>query len=227
MRESGFDPSNVFGPFCCEIASYVPVCLNTLLYQLELDIAQVHNILEQPGADEWIKAAKNRVTLIDKYLWDPDSGLYTSYNVVTKRRRHYPFLTSFYPLWAGCASREQAQAVKGNLHMFETLGGLLTSTEVSGCQWDAPFGFAPLHYFAVLGLARYQFGADARRIAFKFVNTVAKGFEKHGVIFEKYNMRRGSAKTEEDLAFGYTSNEIGFGWTNGVFQEFLAKFQFV
>ena len=32
MRESGFDPSDRFGPFSIDIIHYNPVCLNSLLY---------------------------------------------------------------------------------------------------------------------------------------------------------------------------------------------------
>ena len=35
MRESGFDPSNRFGPFSVDIIHYDPVCLNSLLYLME------------------------------------------------------------------------------------------------------------------------------------------------------------------------------------------------
>ena len=35
MRESGFDPSDRFGPFSVDIIHYNPVCLNSLLYLME------------------------------------------------------------------------------------------------------------------------------------------------------------------------------------------------
>jgi len=39
MRESGFDPSNLFGPFSIDVIHYNPVCLNTLLYLIESQAA--------------------------------------------------------------------------------------------------------------------------------------------------------------------------------------------
>ena len=39
MRESGFDPSNRFGPFSVDITHYNPVCLNSLLYLMEMQTA--------------------------------------------------------------------------------------------------------------------------------------------------------------------------------------------
>ena len=39
MRESGFDPSNRFGPFSVDIIHYDPVCLNSLLCLMETQVA--------------------------------------------------------------------------------------------------------------------------------------------------------------------------------------------
>jgi alpha,alpha-trehalase len=45
MRESGFDPSNRFGPFSVDIIHYDPVCLNSLLYLMERQTAEILTIL--------------------------------------------------------------------------------------------------------------------------------------------------------------------------------------
>ena len=223
MRESGFDPSNRFGPFSVDIIHYAPVCLNALLYRMELDAARIATILGQPSsADEWRGRARKRRVQMDRYLWDPAAGLYFDYNFHTGRRRQYPFATTFYPLWAGAASSEQARAVVRNLPRFEAPGGLLTSTEVTGNQWDAPFGWAPLQIIAVDGLRRYGYHAAADRLARKFVSLVTEDFAAHGTIVEKYDVRRRSSDLAAGLRFGYTSNEVGFGWTNAAVLELSA-----
>jgi len=45
----------------------------------------------------------------------------------TKQRRRYPYLSTFYPLWAGFASKQEAARVVANLARFEKPGGLETS----------------------------------------------------------------------------------------------------
>src|SRR5206468_2449666 len=110
----------------------------------------------------------------------------------TARRRPYEFATTFYPLWAGMSSPEQARRVVGNLRRFEAPGGVLTSTQTSGSQWDAPYGWAPLQLIAVDGLRRYGYQQDADRLARKFVSLVADDFDAHGTIAEKYDVRRRS-----------------------------------
>jgi len=223
MRESGFDPSSRFGPFNADIVDYAPVCLNALLYQMERDGAEISRALaDEERAEEWEARATERRSRIDRYLWDEASGLYLDYDFALKRRRHYPFATTFYPLWAGAASAPQAARVVKNLGLFEAPGGLLTSTTVSGNQWDAPYGWAPLQILAVDGLRRYGFATDADRIARKFVDLVTKEFQEHGTIVEKYDLRRRESDVSADIRFGYSSNEIGFGWTNAAYLELLA-----
>ncbi|SPF54792.1 Periplasmic trehalase (fragment) [Candidatus Sulfopaludibacter sp. SbA4] len=131
--------------------------------------------------------------------------------------RRYPFLTTFYPLWTGIASPEQAARVAGNLPLFERPGGLETSTHHSGDQWDAPFGWAPLQWIAVQGLRRYGYEAEADRVSVRFLSMVLHEFSRTGTIEEKYDVSRRRADLGRGILFGYRSNEAGFGWTNAVF----------
>ena len=223
MRESGFDPSNRFGPFSVDIIHYAPVCLNSLLYQMEVDAAEILDTLGRTrDADTWRERARARRSRINALLWDEEAGLYFDYGFRTRTRRAYDFATTFYPLWAGIASEAQAKRVRENLSKFEAPGGVLTSTQVTGSQWDAPFGWAPLQLIAVDGLRRYGYRDDADRLASKFVSLVVKEFQEHGTIVEKYDVRRRESDVSAGIKFGYSSNEIGFGWTNAVVLELLA-----
>jgi alpha,alpha-trehalase len=220
MRESGFDPSNRFGPFNLDIIHYDPVCLNSLLYLMETQAAEISHILgHDSDADTWHTRAQERADRVNRLMWDPKDGLYYDYDFVTKRLRHYPFLTTFYPLWAGFASKEQASRVEKNLSIFERPGGLQTSTFVSGNQWDSPFGWAPLQVIAVKGLRRYGYGEDAERISMKFLSLVRREFLRQGYIVEKYDVVNGGSNVSSQIHFGYSANQAGFGWTNAVFTE--------
>jgi alpha,alpha-trehalase len=222
MRESGFDPSNRFGPFSVDIIRYDPVCLNSLLYIMETQTAEIQEILNRrTEAATWRQRAEQRAAKINSLMWDPEHGLYFDYNFVERRRRFYPFLTTFYPLWAGIASPEQAKAVQRNLNRFERAGGLQTSEYRSGDQWDAPIGWAPLQWIAVEGLRRYGFNADADRISKRFLSMVLDEYEKRGELEEKYDVVRRTDEVTNGLRYGYHSNEAGFGWTNAVFTALL------
>lgn len=222
MRESGLDPTNRFGPFSIDIIHYAPVCLNVLLYQMERDLEQMNEILgHSDSVTFWRNRAIARHELIDKFLWDEERGMYYDYNFATERRRHYDYLTTFFPLWTGMASKAQAARVMENLPKFETKGGLRVSCQVTGNQWDAPFGWAPLHLISVLGMLRYGYREDARRIAAKFITLLVQEFERSGTLWEKYDVESCSGNVSEEILFGYNTNEIGFGWTNAVFLELL------
>ena len=224
MRESGFDPSNRFGPFNIDIVHYNPVCLNSLLYLTEMQMAEIDEKLGRSDtAASWRKKAQERADRVNKLMWDEKDGLYYDYDFVDKRVRHYPFLTTFYPLWAGFPSKEQARRVQQNLSLFEKIGGLQTSTYASGNQWDSPFGWAPLQMIAVEGLRRYGYNEDAERISMKFLSLVKREYLRQGYIVEKYDVVTGGSNVAANIHYGYSANQAGFGWTNAVFLELLDK----
>jgi alpha,alpha-trehalase len=220
MRESGFDVSFRFGPFGAETHHYAAVCLNSLLYKTEKDLQDIASALgKKDEAQRWKEKALERRRLILKYLWDADRGLFFDYDFTTGKRSSYEYATTFYPLWAGLASKEQARAVAQNLKSFEQPGGLAMSRRDTQAQWDFPYGWAPIHLLAAEGLRRYGFGPEGDRIAYKFLATVLLNFAHDGTIREKYDVTTESAETH--IGAGYRENVIGFGWTNGVFLELL------
>ncbi|HJR09586.1 MAG TPA: trehalase family glycosidase [Pyrinomonadaceae bacterium] len=221
MRESGFDPSNRFGPFSADITRYNPVCLNSLLYVMESDAAEILKTLgrrRDAAIWEYRAAARSRYG-VNRLMWDERDGLYYDYNFKTKAVRRYPFVTTFYPLWAGLATPQQAARVVANLHLFERAGGLQTSANESGSQWDAPYGWAPMQLIAVEGLRRYGYEREANRISVNFLSLILKEFIEHNTIVEKYDVVGRRSQIGAGLKFGYKSNEIGFGWTNAAFVE--------
>jgi alpha,alpha-trehalase len=216
MRESGFDTNAHFGPFGGSTHHYADVSLNSLLYRYELDLRDLALLLgKATDAQRWSATADARKAAIDKYLWRPESGMYRDYDFVSGKPSPYPYVTTFYPLWAGAASVQQAAAVRDKLAIFERKGGLSMDNRPAGVQWGDPFGWAPTHWLAVAGLDAYGFHDDARRIAGKFTATVDQGFADDGTIREKYNMALGNADVK--VSAGYSENVVGFGWTNGVY----------
>jgi len=216
MRESGFDTSNRFGPFSGSTHHYAPVCLNSLLYRYERDMAHFAHVLGLPqDAQRWDRRASMRAVAMHRYLWRAKEGVFADYDFVRARPSTYAFITSLYPLWAGVATREEAAKVEAQLNLFERTGGLSTSNTNTGLQWDEPYGWAPTNWIAVAGLDAMGFHADAVRIAQHFDATVDAGFAADGTIREKYNVVSGNAQVS--VSAGYTQNVIGFGWTNAVY----------
>ena len=220
MRESGFDVSFRFGAFGSATHHYAPVCLNSLLYKTEKDMEQISLWLGRNNdAKRWNARAEARKTLITKYLWNAEQGQFFDFNFMTKRMSSYQYASTFYPLWAGLATPEQAKAVAENVKQFDRPGGLPMSNNDTGAQWDLPYGWGNIEMIAIAGLRRYGFNADADRISYEFLSTVAENFRRDGNIREKYNVVTRSSESHVEL--GYQMNVVGFGWTNAAFLELL------
>jgi alpha,alpha-trehalase len=220
MRESGYDISFRFGPYGAAAHHFAPVCLNSLLYKTETDLEQVSEILgHAQESRDWRKRAAARKERIQKYLWDPQRGLYFDYDFENNVRSSYEYVTTFFPMWVGIATPQQAAAIMKNLSLFEKPGGLVMSTHETGAQWDYPYAWAPDQLLAGEGIRGYAFQADADRLSYKFLSTVAENFRHDRTLREKYNAVTRSSETA--VTAGYSMNVVGFGWTNGVFLALL------
>jgi alpha,alpha-trehalase len=220
MRESGFDVSFRFGPFGAATHHYAPVCLSSLLYKTEKDMEQISRWLGRSAdADKWSRRAVARQKLIVRYLWDQRQGLFFDFDLETGKQSSYRYASTFYPLWAGLATPEQAKAVAENIKIFERPGGLAMSPYETGAQWDLPYGWGNIEMLAIEGLRRYGFNAEADRISYEFVSMVVENFRRDGNIREKYNVVTRSSESSVEL--GYHMNVVGFGWTNAAVLELL------
>jgi alpha,alpha-trehalase len=220
MRESGFDVSFRFGAFGSATHHYAPVCLNSLLYKNEKDMEQISLWLGRTDdAKTWGKRAEDRKKLIAQYLWNDERHAFFDFNFDTAKGSTYVYASMYYPLWAGLATAEQAKGVVANLKGFEQPGGLPMSTFDSGAQWDLPYGWGNIEMIAIDALRKYGYNAEADRISYNFLSTVAENFRRDGNIREKYNVVTRSSEAHVEL--GYEMNVVGFGWTNAAFLELL------
>jgi alpha,alpha-trehalase len=216
MRESGFDPSFRWGVFDGSTHHYAPVCLNALLYKYERDLAWMAGQLGKAAeAQQWNQAAEARRAAMDKYFWNAEKGRYFDYDYMAGKQSTYEYLTTFYPLWAGSATAEQANAVEAHLGVFAKPGGLAMSTTDSGVQWDLPYGWAPASWLAIDGMKESGDTQDAARVSQAFMATIRDNFACDHTIREKYNVV--SASSNVQVALGYRQNVVGFGWTNAVY----------
>lgn len=191
---------------------YIYVDLNSNLYIYEKNFAEMSEILGTGETEKWNSAAENRRELMNKYLWNGET--FTDYNFVQKHFSPVFSVASFYPLWAGVATAEQAKTTVAKLSVLENEYGISTcekNESPATYQWDWPNGWAPLHYITVRALDRFGFTEDAKRIAEKYTKTTEALFDETGKLWEKFNTLTGKNDTK-----GYASN-IMLGWTAGVY----------
>ena len=198
---------------------FIAVDLNSLLYQLELTIAQGCKAAKRADCNDQMTArAKARKAAMLTYLWDDALGTFVDYDWRAGRKSPHVTAAAAFPLFVGLASREQARGVAQSFR--KTLlrpHGLLTTAIDTGQQWDAPNGWAPLQWIAVDGLRRNGEGDLAAEIAAGWVEENARVYCKTGKLVEKYNVRDAG-----EGAGGEYPVQDGFGWTNAVLVKLLA-----
>lgn len=196
----------------CE--NFIPVCLNSLLYNCEKELADLYRSQSNTKkANKYDKLAVSRKKAILNYCWSQQQNIFNDYNFITQKSNSVLSLATVYPLYFGISTQKQAdQVAKVIQDKFLMKGGVLTTLNTTGEQWDAPNGWAPLQYLAVMGLARYGHNELATTIAKRWLALNEKEYLAEGKMMEKYNVEN------LDLPGGggnYT-NQDGFGWTNGV-----------
>ncbi len=199
----------------------LPVDLNCLLYKHELLLSNYHGML---GAHDtslaYSQRAIARKNAINRYMWSPEHAFFMDYDLDAQTQSPVKSLAGVLPLFVGLANAIQAEQVSGIIeNQFLQQGGLITTCINSGQQWDAPNGWAPLHWFAVEGLLHYQQSALAETIQRRWLNTVKLYFKQTGKLMEKYNVCQQSDKA----GGGEYDVQEGFGWTNGVYQAFASR----
>jgi alpha,alpha-trehalase len=151
--------------------------------------------------------------MINKMFWDREAGFYKDFNFVSNSRCGELTLAGVYPLYFRLASQDQARQVRDRLmEDFLKPGGLISTLRITGQQWDAPNGWAPLHWMAVHGLLNYGFDSEAREIMKRWLALNQKVFRDEGKMMEKYNV----VDTTLISGGGEYPTQDGFGWTNGV-----------
>ncbi|MGB9964318.1 trehalase family glycosidase [Halobacterium hubeiense] len=192
----------------------VPVDLNAVLYGVESALADWLARLDRPeAADRYADAAERRRRAIEQYCWDDDREFYVDYCWTDGEQTDRLTLAGVAPLFVGAADHERAAAVAERLRSdFLRPGGLVTTLETTGEQWDAPNGWAPLHWMAAVGLRRYGHDDLAAEVTDRWLSLNRSAFEERGRMAEKYDVQSAAVAADD----GEYRLQYGFGWTNGV-----------
>ena len=220
--ESGWDMTPRFNR---KALNYLPVDLNALLYKYEMDFAKAATIFDDKrDASRWEAVAKARARTMVNLMWDKSRGMFYDYNFVRERRGNVSSLATYFTMWAGLATDQQAKQMVKALQRFENKGGLSTTDALPigqymlgamPTQWAYPNGWAPLQYIAIKALERYGYREEAKRVAMAWLRNNLTWFSEHGVFLEKYNV----VNPEKPPVKGVYPSQTGFGWTNAVFER--------
>ncbi|XP_022174955.1 trehalase isoform X4 [Myzus persicae] len=211
--------------------SIIPVDLNALVYwnaKILSDFYRELNVSDKALkyeniANKWIEA----VTAV---LWHEEVGAWLDYDMLNEIKRDYFYPTNISPLWTGCYDPKKTDDfVSRTLKYLEktqimnNLGGIPTTLEHSGEQWDYPNAWPPLQYIMVMSLdsSGDNWAQDlAFEIAERWMRSNYKAYNETNAMYEKYDATvpggHGSG--------GEYEVQLGFGWTNGIILEFLQKY---
>ena len=189
------------------------VDLNCILLRYEEILAQA------TGHPRFDLAANARRTAISDRFFDPALGYFCDVEIATGTTVPLTTAAGMFALYAGAATQDQARRAASHMvaHLLKP-GGMLTTNITSGQQWDAPNGWAPLQWIAVQGLRRYGMHDLAETLRTRWLASCDAVFHASGKFIEKYNVLD-PLTTSGGGEYGV---QDGFGWTNGVYLDFLA-----
>lgn len=204
-----------------ETTDIIPVDLNSLLYGLE-------EILIKAFKEDAVFVAslktsmETRKKFLNDYSYSAEDGTFEDYNWVLQKKTGITSLAMVYPLYFNMVNQEQADKVAEYVAInFLKPGGVVTTLNHTGQQWDAPNGWAPLQWMTIVGLENYGHHDLAKTIAERWVALNEKVYANTGKFVEKYNV--------EDMTLAAGGGEYpvqdGFGWSNGVYLALKNKLE--
>jgi alpha,alpha-trehalase len=200
----------------------IPVDLNCLLYHLETTIAEAA-VLKNDAvkANEYEQKASRRKQAIHHYCWNEQLQFFTDYDFTVDEQTQIKTLAASSALFFNITTQAQADAVASTLEKeFLKDGGLVTTLNTTGQQWDAPNGWAPLQWMSIVGLENYGHHELATTIAKRWIELNKDVFARTGKLMEKYNV----VDTHLEAGGGEYEGQDGFGWTNGVLLALIKKY---
>eukprot|EP00475_Leptophrys_vorax_P021259 TRINITY_DN28975_c0_g2_i1.p1 TRINITY_DN28975_c0_g2~~TRINITY_DN28975_c0_g2_i1.p1 ORF type:complete len:717 (-),score=185.43 TRINITY_DN28975_c0_g2_i1:181-2331(-) len=221
-----------------DTTNVIPVDLNTIMCKVEEAMLEFSQLLgDTANAQKFSKALQSRKEAISEILWNPANLQWVDHYLVPKENETEPLIgaaSNFYPLWGNCFNVSELKDTNGNTgnitpaYLMQSLidsnlilpGGIATTLNPTGQQWDYPNAWAPIQYILIDGLSNIGFDDLAFALANRWIVTTYLAFNSTGYMHEKYDA----------LVLGMAGDggeyppQIGFGWTNGVTLDLLNRY---
>lgn len=215
-----------------DTSNVIPVDLNVMMHRFENNLALFHELLGNVDAAELFKsAAAKRAEAIHAILWSKKHEQWRDFFLDSKTLSQIVSVSNWSPLWATglVDTKTDPEALENIIESFKTsglihVGGIATTTVVTGQQWDAPNAWPPEQDIIIEGLlALNTTGSQklARELMRTWVQAGYVAWQRTGLMFEKYNATELGSIGQG----GEYIPQFGFGWTNGVILKYLSKYQ--
>ncbi|KRG04852.1 trehalase isoform X1 [Drosophila mojavensis] len=211
--------------------SIVPVDLNSILYWNAKIIAEFH--AKAGNVDkmtEYETKAQKIKEAIQAVLWNEEAGCWLDYDLINEKPRDYFVTSNLAPLWVKAYNISDTDKISASVlnyiekNKLDTFpGGIPNTLYQTGEQWDFPNVWAPLQYIIIEGLDNLG-TPDAKQLSkrwgHRWVKSNFAAYRDSRAMFEKYD----AEKFGGHGGGGEYGVQKGFGWTNGVIIEWLAKY---
>lgn len=141
--------------------------------------------------EKWLEA-------VTKVLWHEETGAWLDYDLHNSIKRDFFYPSNIAPLWTGCYDKSNKEhTVKLVMKYLQNKnimfpGGVPTSFEHTGEQWDFPNAWPPLQHMMIVGLNNTG-DASAARLAFeiaeKWVMSNYRIYKEHHYMLEKVTIK--------------------------------------
>jgi alpha,alpha-trehalase len=210
--------------FTTSTGEIIPVDLNCLVAHLQTSVVGAQ-MLNKLGFVDSNSINDFKLLMKQAYrdiFFNEELGWYCDYDTVTKRTMNNPTLAGMFPLFFKLADEKDVPRIVDFLKKnFLKPGGVVTSLNTTGQQWDAPNGWAPLQWITIIGLDNYGYHHLAKDIAKRWVSLNKKVFRSTGKLMEKYDV----INLKKPAGGGEYPSQDGFGWTNGVLLALINKYK--
>eukprot|EP00456_Euglypha_rotunda_P029839 TRINITY_DN23335_c0_g1_i1.p1 TRINITY_DN23335_c0_g1~~TRINITY_DN23335_c0_g1_i1.p1 ORF type:complete len:212 (+),score=16.88 TRINITY_DN23335_c0_g1_i1:234-869(+) len=204
----------------------IPPDLNALMCRVESTLASLYSLVGNTAqSDIYSKAHSVRVSAINAILFDASANHWRDYNWRNQSFTSTQSVANFIPLWTDCYDPSLAPSIIEALQNSKLVysGGIASTGQQTGQQWDWPNAWPPLQHMVIEGLDSigtqesqdYAFQLASNWLASNYI-----AFNRTGYMFEKYDATIPGGTGgggEYDL-------QAGFGWTNGVVITLLDRY---
>jgi alpha,alpha-trehalase len=189
--ETGLDFTPIFGG---DVRRCVPLQTNAILVNYEQVLEwMAREIGRGEEASGWRRKWKRRSALLQRYCWSEKDGFFFEYDYEAGKRLPYWSVCAYWTMWAGIATKKQAEQLVRHLDKFEQAYGLTFTDKPYPdphepqnpfwSQWQYPTGWPPVHVMVVEALQNYGYRREAQRIAKKYVDLMSDlYFNRGGII---------------------------------------------
>ncbi|KAJ8918740.1 hypothetical protein NQ315_015060 [Exocentrus adspersus] len=210
--------------------SIVPVDLNAMIYWNAKLLAEFNLLVNKPAqAEKFNQIAVTWMKAVTAVLWHEEIGAWLDYDLLNEVKRDYFYPSNIAPLWTGCYNvTDKDTIVRSVLKYLQNKnimypGGIPTTVEHTGEQWDYPNAWPPLQHMMIIGLNNTGHDHAVRlayEIAEKWVRSNFKAYKETDAMYEKYD----ATVPGGHGGGGEYEVQLGFGWTNGIIMDLLSRY---